>query len=142
MYKDILLPIDLAEPSSWEKTVPTTIQMARDYKAKLHLMTVIPDFGSSLVGSFFPKGFEESAMQEIKKQLKTFAADHIPEDIAVQRIIANGTVYDEILNVCDKMDIDLIVLAAQRPKLGDYLLGPNAARVVRHAKCSVFVVRG
>ncbi|WP_028879135.1 universal stress protein [Terasakiella pusilla] len=142
MYKDILLPIDLAEPSSWEKTIPTSIQMARDYEAKLHLMTVIPDFGSSLVGSFFPKGFEESAMQEIKKQLKAFAEDHIPADVPVQRIIANGTVYDEILNVCDKMSIDLIVLAAHRPKLGDYLLGPNAARVVRHAKCSVFVVRG
>ncbi|MDV7338960.1 universal stress protein [Terasakiella sp. A23] len=142
MYKDILLPIDLAEPSSWEKSVPTVIQMARDYEAKLHLMTVIPDFGSSLVGSFFPKGFEENAMQEIKKQLKAFAAEHIPDDISVQRIIANGTVYDEILGVCDKMNIDLIVLAAHSPKLGDYLLGPNAARVVRHAKCSVFVVRG
>ncbi len=142
MYKDILLPIDLAEPSSWEKALPTAVQMAQDFGSKLHVISVIPDFGSSLVGSFFPKGFEENAMQEIKKQLKTFVADNVPDTVPTQRIIANGTVYDEILNVCDNGDIDLIVLAAHRPKLGDYLLGPNAARVVRHAKCSVFVVRG
>jgi len=33
------------------------------------------------------------------------------------------------------------VLASHRPDLKDYLLGPNAARVVRHADRSVFVVR-
>ena len=37
---------------------------------------------------------------------------------------------------------DLIVMASHRPELKDYLIGPNAARVVRHADCSVQVVRG
>lgn len=32
-------------------------------------------------------------------------------------------------------------MAAHRPALKDYLLGPNAARVVRHSNCSVLVVR-
>ena len=36
---------------------------------------------------------------------------------------------------------DLIVMGSHRPELRDYLLGPNAARVVRHAPCSVVVVR-
>lgn len=142
MYKEILLPLDLAEESSWEKTLPTAIQMAKDYKARLHVMTVVPDFGSSLVGSFFPKGFEAEALDKIKDHLKKFIADNIPADIAVQRIIGNGTVYDEILQASDDLNIDLIIMSAHRPKLQDYLLGPNAARVVRHARCSVFVVRG
>lgn len=141
MYKDILLPIDLAEPSSWEKALPTAVQMCKDYGSKLHVMSVLPDFGSSLVGSFFPKGFEETALNEVKKQLKDFVSEHVPDEISVQRVIANGTVYDEILRVSEEINIDLIVLASHRPKLGDYLLGPNAARVVRHAKCSVFIVR-
>ena len=38
-------------------------------------------------------------------------------------------------------NIDLIIMASHRPELQDYLLGPNAARVVRHANCSVLVVR-
>jgi nucleotide-binding universal stress UspA family protein len=33
------------------------------------------------------------------------------------------------------------VVGAHRQDLKDYLLGPNAARVVRHADCSVYVVR-
>ncbi|WP_417832620.1 universal stress protein [Terasakiella sp.] len=141
MYKDILLPIDLAEPSSWHKTLPTAIEMCKTFNSKLHVMSVVPDFGSSLVGSFFPKGFEAKALEETKKILKQFVADNIPEGIEVQRVIANGTVYDEILRVCHDVDIDLIIMSAHRPKLEDYLLGPNSARVVRHAKCSVFVVR-
>ena len=53
----------------------------------------------------------------------------------------NGTIYDEILAVADEIGADLIVMASHRPALRDYLLGPNAARVVRHAKQSVLVVR-
>ena len=50
-------------------------------------------------------------------------------------------VYEAILNIARKTGADLIVVAAHRPELKDYLLGPNAARVVRHANCSVLVVR-
>ena len=32
-------------------------------------------------------------------------------------------------------------MSANRPELKDYLLGPNAARVVRHSDVSVLVVR-
>ena len=37
--------------------------------------------------------------------------------------------------------IDLIVMRSHRPKFSTYLLGSNAAHIVRHAPCSVFVVR-
>ena len=37
--------------------------------------------------------------------------------------------------------IELIVMAARRPELRDYLIGPNATYVVQHATCSVLVLR-
>ncbi len=40
------------------------------------------------------------------------------------------------------LKIDHVVMGAHRPSLADYLLGPNSARVARHAGCSVTVVRG
>ena len=43
--------------------------------------------------------------------------------------------------MADETNADLIVMASHRPELKDFLLGPNAARVVRHANCSVLVVR-
>ena len=49
--------------------------------------------------------------------------------------------YEVILAVAKGIDADLIVMASHRPELKDYLLGPNAARVVRHADQSVLVVR-
>ena len=40
-----------------------------------------------------------------------------------------------------KAEADLIVVGSHRPAMRDYLLGTNAARVVRHAHCSVLVAR-
>ena len=52
-----------------------------------------------------------------------------------------GTIYSEILKVAEDCSADLIIMASHRPELKDYMLGPNASRVVRHANCSVLVVR-
>jgi len=37
--------------------------------------------------------------------------------------------------------VDLIIVGSHKPGLQDYLLGSTAARVVRHAMCSVLVGR-
>ena len=47
----------------------------------------------------------------------------------------------KILNLAKNTCASLIVVGAHKADLSDYLLGPNAARVVRHAKSSVYVVR-
>lgn len=142
MYSDILWPVDLGHESSWIKALPIAVTYAKTFGATLHVMTVIPDFGMSIVGSFFPKGFEKKALQEAQTQLTKFCDDKIPSDVPVQHIIGHGTVYEEILRVAEEINCDLILMASHRPELKDYLLGPNAARVVRHADCSVQVVRG
>ena len=36
---------------------------------------------------------------------------------------------------------DLIVIGSHRPAMSTYLLGSNAKTIVRHAKCSVLVLR-
>jgi nucleotide-binding universal stress UspA family protein len=64
-----------------------------------------------------------------------------PRRFESQAIVTNGTVYEEILRTAKEIGCDVIVMASHRPELKDYLLGPNAARVVRHANCSVLVVR-
>jgi nucleotide-binding universal stress UspA family protein len=55
--------------------------------------------------------------------------------------VATGTIYDQIIQSADTFGCDAIVIGAHRPELKDYLVGPNAARVVRHATQSVFVIR-
>ncbi|MBO6826382.1 MAG: universal stress protein [Sneathiella sp.] len=141
MYKHILLTVDLETEDSWKKTVPEAVSYAKMSGATLHVMMVVPNFGMSIVGSFFPKGYEEDVMEKANEHLHDFVKEHIPSDIKVQHIVGHGSVYEEILRVQKKLKCDLIILGAHRPSMQDYLLGPNAARVVRHADCSVLVVR-
>lgn len=142
MYRDILWPIDLNEESSWKAALEPVLMLAESNNARLHVMTVVPSFGLSMVSQFFPKGYEEKALKAADEQLHAFVRQHIPEALGpVQHIVGHGTVYEQILKTADQIGADLIVMASHRPELQDYLLGPNAARVVRHAKQSVLVVR-
>jgi nucleotide-binding universal stress UspA family protein len=141
MYNDILLPVDLADPSSWRKSLPVALSFCRTFGARLHVVTVVPDFGMAIVGQYFPETFERQMIEETRKALHAFVSEHVPPEVPVQHVVAHGTVYQEILHEANEIGVDLIVIASHRPELRDYLLGPNAARVVRHAGMSVLVVR-
>jgi len=141
MYKNILLTVDVTDESSWKKALPTAAEYCRSFGATLHLLSVVPDYGMTVVGNFFPKNYERGAVEQAGTELRAIAAKHVPTDVTVKIDVAYGNIYEEILEVAEKVDADLIVMASHRPALKDYLLGPNAARVVRHAKCSVLVVR-
>ncbi len=142
MYKDILLAVDLNDESSCRKPVETAVELAKMSGGTLHIMTVVPDFGMSVVSGYFPDGYEKEAIKAMANQLHTFTADRIPDDVAVQHIVGHGSIYEEIMRLSREIDCDLIVMGAYRQSAADYLLGPNAARVVRHAEKSVLVVRG
>lgn len=141
MFNKILLPIDLGEESSIEKPLAVAERLARDYDAELHVMTVIPTYSLPVVGSYFPKTFEREAMDATKEALKSLLQDRAEDPSRIKGHVAHGTIYAEINRVAEVLGCDVIVMASHRPDLKDYLLGPNAARVVRHAGCSVFVVR-
>ncbi|MFD2206707.1 universal stress protein [Kiloniella antarctica] len=141
MFKHILLAVDLQHDDSWGKALPVAIEYAKAFGSTLHIMTVVPSFGSSIVSTFFPKDHEEQIMAGTNKALHDFVAKKIPEEIKVQHIVGHGNAYEEILRVAGEIKSDVIILGAHRLRMENYLLGPNAARVVRHAKCSVLVVR-
>ena len=141
MYNHILLPIDLGQDSSWKKALPTAISLCKNFGASLHVLTVVPDFGMSIVGQYFPEGYEKEMAEKVLGQLRDFVGEHVPDDVRVQHVVGEGSVYEVVLKIAREVNADLIVMGSHRPELKDYLLGPNAARVVRHANCSVMVVR-
>ncbi len=141
MIKSILLAIDLNHESSWRKAMPQAVALAQANGAGLHVMTVVPSFGMSLVGSYFPSDFEEKAEAEAMKALDALVAREVPAELGAKTHVTHGTIYKKIIEIANKAGADLIVMAAARSEMQDYLLGPNAARVVRHARQSVFVVR-
>jgi nucleotide-binding universal stress UspA family protein len=63
-------------------------------------------------------------------------------DLKPNILVTHGTsIYAEILAVAEEAEADLVVVGSDRPAMKGYLLGTNAARVVRHARCSVLVAR-
>ncbi len=103
---------------------------------------VMPDFGMPIVAMQFPKDFAKKMHDETERHLKEFVDKRVtPEITAEHHVLAGGTVYELILEYAKKHAIDLIVMAAHRPDLKTFLLGPNAERVARHTTASVLVVR-
>jgi nucleotide-binding universal stress UspA family protein len=141
MYKNILLAVDIANIEQDKKAVDTVVEYARNFGAQLHVLTVVPDFGMSIVGGFFPADHEKKAVAKANADLHAFTAKVIPPEIKHRHIVDHGVIYRIILHYARETNCDLVVMSSGRPDLEDYLLGPNAARVVRHARCSVLVVR-
>jgi len=142
MFNSVLLAVDLSAESTWTKSLPIAVSMAERNNAPLHVVTVMPDFGMSIVGTFFEAGFEDRALHDLGERLSAWVDENIAADIEIHPHVLLGRVYEQILEAANSVSADVIVMASHRPELTDYLLGPNAARVVRHATQSVFVVRG
>ena len=141
MYKNILVSIDLNDVNSWRKALPTAVELCQSFGCELHVIAVIPDVGMSMVGAYFPADFADKAIEGSREKLHALLDTELPDGVKAQAIVAQGTIYHEILQTAKRIAADLIIMASHRPGLADYLLGPNAARVVRHAKLSVLVVR-
>lgn len=141
MYKTVLLAVDLTAESSWRKALPVAIAQCGAFGASLHIVNVVPDVGELMVSQYFPSGYEEKMVAESSKDLAAFAKAHVPAGVRVETEVAHGTIYEEIIRAAERVGADLIVMASHRPELSDYLLGPNASRVIRHCSRSVLVVR-
>lgn len=140
MSRTILLPIDLGDEASWKKALAEALSML-GAKGVLHVASVLPDFGNPQVAAYFAKEYEREALKGFGEALSRWRAEHVPAGVEVHCHVLHGTIYDQILRAAEKLRVDVIVMGSHRPALKDYLLGPNAARVVRHADCSVYVVR-
>lgn len=141
MTKSILLPVDLSDEDSWKKPLEVALDQVKLHGGVLHVVSVLPDFGMSMVGGYFQPGYEKQALHDFGTHLSEWVSRNVPADVEAHPHVLHGSIYDEILRAADKVQADLIVMGAHRPELRDYLLGPNAARVVRHAMQSVYVVR-
>lgn len=141
MYRNILVPVDLSDKHSWRKSIPTAIRLAETFEARLNVVTVVPGFALPIVGQYFPDDFEPKLKEQASAQLKAFCKEQIPDALPCKRIIAEGKIYQEIIRAAEAVKADLIVMGSHHPELSDFLIGPNAQKVVHHAQCSVMVVR-
>ena len=141
MFKDILFTVDLEHEDSWRKALPVALDMARAPDARLRVMTVVPEVAVPTLMQYGPLDYEAKLVPETRAALDAFVREHVPANVQAQRVVAYGSIYKEILRVSGEIPADLIVMAAHRPQAGDFLIGSNAERVSRRAKCTVMLVR-
>ena len=149
MTRKILVPIDLLDAATMNKVLEAAVEQSKSGGGELTVMTVVPDIIAGLDWRYAIRGetggSEEFDMKQIVSEalerLNQIVADQVPAGTKVDTIARRGSVYEQVLKVAEEINADQIVLGAHRPGLSDYLLGPNTARVVRHATCSVNVIR-
>lgn len=136
MYNVIVVPVDLAHTEK----VPEMLKIARKLskkKTKIILANVVEEI-PAYVAAELPKGMIKNSKEYAAKALRKIASTHqISADIKVK----SGHTASGILNIAEQCDADCIIIGSHRPGMADYFLGSTAARVVRHAQCTVHVVR-
>lgn len=142
MFSKILIPVDLENEQFADKAMAAAIKQAADSDALLHVVTVIPGFGMSMVGAFFPEDAMEKAITAVTKKLKEYVSRKVPKSINVSAKVLQGKPHKEILKESKAVDADLIVIPSHNvTRVDKVLLGSTTSRVVERAKVSVMVIK-
>ncbi len=135
LHDHILIPVALDQ----EGIVGRKIELARHLLApggKITLLTVLEQV-PGFVAEFVDLKPENHLTARIRGKLESIAdgASDIECDVAT------GKPGVKIPAYADEKRATLIVVGSHMPGAQDYFLGSTAARVVRRANCSVYVVR-
>ena len=134
--KKILLGFDGSEGS--EQALNRAMMLLEE-KGELIILAVIP--------SPADKTFVVEEMYQIMKKKAEHMIDDVIKDIDQHEFSITGMVEEGdpaaiIIDVSNKLDVDLIVLGSRgRSELGRYLIGSVANKVVQYAHKPVMVVR-
>ncbi len=136
MFKTILVPIDVAHADSSQAIIDTAVNNG-DADTKIILLNVVEEI-PRWAAVELPADIQKKSLQNSQDEMDAIARVATANTEVIIRV---GHPYQTILSEAEKNNADLIVIASHKPGLQDYLLGSTAAKVVRHAKCSVLVVR-
>lgn len=135
MYKNILVPVSFEA----DRNAQGAMEVAKALRAEgatitcLHVMEQLPKYATE----YLPAGHLETAKADVVTSLQSLV-DGIDN---ASTVVVDGHSSRTILAHADNNDVDLIIIASHQPGMQDYLLGSTAAKVVRHAKCAVHVLR-
>lgn len=135
MYTNILIPVLFDDGHDTAASFKAARALAgKDAKfTVLHVMEDIPNYARLEILS--------SAIDESRKKIAAKLADKAMAIPSATPVLVNGHSGRTIVEYANTNDIDCIVMASHQLGLADIFLGSTAAKVVRHAKCSVHVIR-
>ena len=141
MFRKILLPIDVAEPDIAKEAIEAATALAKAFDSQLRLIHVTSPVVVASPMAVIPQAvYDELGVYE-KSELQRLAAPiDLPQN-TISTVVRIGAVYPELLSEAEEWGADLIIVGAHKRSMATYLLGSSAAAIVRHAACTVMVVR-
>jgi nucleotide-binding universal stress UspA family protein len=140
MFHRIILAVDLADPSPTPKGLAQALDLATSSGGELRLVNVQPLLPATFM-EYVPADFDEEQEKRARGALDAIVAKIDMPKARLSSTVVSGGVYHELLREAAEWRADVIVVGSHRPVMSDYLLGSNAKTIVRHAPCSVLVVR-
>ena len=141
MFRKILLPIDVAEPEIAKEAIEAALALAKAFDSQLRLIHVTSPVVVASPMAVIPQAvYDELGVYE-KSELQRLAAPLDLPKSAISAVVRIGAVYPELLSEAEEWGADLIIVGAHKRSMATYLLGSSAAAIVRHAACTVMVVR-
>ncbi|CTQ55309.1 Universal stress protein G [Roseibium album] len=137
----IIAAVDLHH-KDWDSCVVNeAIMLAQSHKVEVELVFVIPDQQNSYVQEYIPSDMKDRVEVDARKDLESYAKTFDWKGVPFTTGILRGVVYETLIEHADELSARFIVIGANKPSVKDLFIGPNAARVARHASCCVLVVR-
>ncbi len=135
MYANILVPVLLDEAHDSDSSFAAARALASEGArfTVLHVMETLPGY----VAAEIPAEVKANTRREAEAELKQRAAALSGAGTA----LVSGHAGTTIVEYAQDNGIDCIVVASHKPGWENLFLGSTADRVVRHAKCSVHVIR-
>lgn len=138
----ILVPVDFSEQSLI--ALEQAAHLAKVFDAEITIIKIIEE------GSAFFKLFSDKEVGEVKDKLegklKEIAAEtEKNESVKVDTMMANGKVYDKIVEVAEMLNVAFIVMGTSGGEGGGLrkkFIGSNALRVVRESSIPVITIKG
>jgi universal stress protein F len=140
MFSQILIPIDLVHKEQLRRLMEAA-RLLIDGAGSVTLFYVDPILvhraGSPQLEGDYAADHEKEALTQLQQLSSSLQLEGVVQKVATRE----GVVHDRILEYASEISADAILMMAQRPGFSSYFISSTAERVVRHADCSVFVIR-
>ena len=134
MYNKIIVSLSL-EHGIGERAIETARTLVADGGTILAVHVYEP-----LQGTASAYVSEEDVARAVKATEHALA-ERVKDTSDVTAVLLKGHSGRAISDYAVEIKADCIVVGSHKPGLRDYFLGSTAARIVRHAPCSVHVLR-
>lgn len=141
-WRTLLVPVDFSVRSL--EALDFAVSIARKADASIVLLHVIdPIHAPGRFDARRLRSLRAEALRNAKRQLALLATRRVRPHVPVTQKLLKGLVYSVIVEAAAKARADLIVMGSEgHTGVSRFLIGSVTERVIRHARCSVLMVRG